>query len=258
MNLNPKVSIITATFNSDKTLEKSMLSVLSQSYSNIEYIIIDGQSKDKTVDIIKKYESKINFWSSESDKGIYDAWNKGLNKASGDWILFLGSDDFLVDNCLNNYVAFLESNQVDNCLLVSSKLNLIDSNGNYLRTMGWPWKWDKFQKINMLAHPGALHSKKLFEKYGMFDINYNICGDYELLLRPGEKLNALFFNEITVLMTEGGASYNPKLFFEHRRACINTGNLNKLTANYYFLLQFVKTYIKNAFKKIGINLFLRK
>ncbi|MDI9880068.1 glycosyltransferase family 2 protein [Flectobacillus longus] len=258
MDKNPKISIITATFNSGRTLEKSILSVINQGYSNFEYVIIDGGSKDNTLSIIEKYEDKITYWLSEPDKGIYDAWNKGVKKATGDWILFLGSDDYLTSNCLVDYVNFINSHNTQNSLLISSKLELIDAQGNYLRTIGWAWKWSKFQKINMLAHPGALHSKKIFEKYGLFDTSYKVCGDYELLLRPGQSLNGLYFNSVSVLMTEGGASYEPKIFLEHRKACIKTGKLHPLIANYYFILQFTKTFIKNKFKKLGINLFLRK
>ena len=92
---SPRISIITVVYNGASTLEQTILSVLKQTYSRIEYIIIDGGSKDGTVDIIKKYQDRIAYWVSEPDEGIYDAMNKGIRHASGDWIYFLGADDIL-------------------------------------------------------------------------------------------------------------------------------------------------------------------
>ena len=105
--LNPKVSIITVVYNSENLIERTILSVIGQSFKNIEYIIIDGLSKDKTIDCIKKYQDNIDFWISEKDAGIYDAMNKGLNKATGNYVLFLNSGDELHDvdtlkNIFNN------------------------------------------------------------------------------------------------------------------------------------------------------------
>jgi glycosyltransferase involved in cell wall biosynthesis len=98
MKNNPKVSIITPSFNSVKTIEKTILSILSQTYEDIECIIIDGGSTDGTVDIIKKYQDKIHYWVSEKDRGISDAFNKGLVVSSGDYINFQGADDYLLEN----------------------------------------------------------------------------------------------------------------------------------------------------------------
>ena len=101
---NIKISIITVSLNADQTIEKAIKSVLSQSYDNIEYILIDGGSTDKTVEIIRKYEENIDYWISEPDSGIYDAMNKGLDCCTGDIVAFLGSDDYYLDGVLE-YVA---------------------------------------------------------------------------------------------------------------------------------------------------------
>ena len=101
----PLISIITAVLNGDKTLERTIQSVIDQDYKNIEYIIIDGGSTDGTLDIIKKYDHAIDYWMSEPDEGIYDAFNKGIQISSGEWIYFLGADDYFVDqNVLNTTV----------------------------------------------------------------------------------------------------------------------------------------------------------
>ena len=98
MERQPVFSIITVTYNAERWLERTILSVLSQSYPNIEYIIIDGGSTDGTVDIIKKYEERIAYWVSEPDKGIYDAMNKGIQKATGEWINFMNAGDVYAAN----------------------------------------------------------------------------------------------------------------------------------------------------------------
>lgn len=104
---NLKISIITVSYNAAKTIEQTIQSVVNQTYDNIEYIIIDGGSTDGTVDIIKKYEDKIAYWVSEPDKGIYDAMNKGILKASGEYIYFLGADDWLYNESVMERRIFL-------------------------------------------------------------------------------------------------------------------------------------------------------
>lgn len=110
----PKITVITVVFNGYEVLEKTIISVINQVYNNIEYLIIDGGSNDGTLDIIKKYENSIQYWTSEKDKGIYDAMNKGLEKANGDWILFLNAGDcFVSDNVLKNSSVYLKDKNLN-------------------------------------------------------------------------------------------------------------------------------------------------
>ena len=103
---NSKITVITVVYNCHDTIEATILSVINQTYDNVEYIIIDGGSKDGTVDVIKKYQDQINYWVSEPDEGIYEAMNKGIDKASGDWINFMNSgDSFTSDKVLNSIFA---------------------------------------------------------------------------------------------------------------------------------------------------------
>src|SRR5688572_26809863 len=113
MPTSPKVSIITAVYNGDLYLEQTIQSVLAQTYANIEYIVIDGGSKDGTVAILKKYASKLAYWVSEPDKGIYDAWNKGVQAATGEWIAFLGADDLLFPDTISLYVQELQGKDLE-------------------------------------------------------------------------------------------------------------------------------------------------
>lgn len=257
---NKQISIITATFNAESCLENMIQSIISQKSEKIEFIIIDGGSKDKTIEIIKKYKNDvIDFWMSEPDKGIYDAWNKGIMKATGDWIMFLGADDCLKENALEKYTQYLNSYKKSKELLfLSSKREMIDIKGNLIRTTGYTWEWPLFKKFMTISHPGALHSKMLFEKYGVYNTEYKISGDYELLLRPREKLRAAFLDEVTVVMSEGGASDSIKAVSEYYRASTQTGGNSRIQAGLSASITILKFVIKKSLRKIGLNVYLKR
>lgn len=227
----PLVTVVTAVFNGEKTLEQTILSVISQSYDNLEFIVIDGGSRDGTLDIIKKYEHAIDYWVSEPDGGIYDAWNKGVRLSSGTWIAFLGSDDIYLDGAVQAYIDFIQSQKDAEIDYVSSKINLTDGS-RVLRTVGMPWSWNIFRKYMKIAHVGSLHHKKLFAKFGLFDDAYRITGDYEFLLRPGPHLRAYFYDRVTVNMHVGGVSNaNSLVFEESAKAKISTGGRGRVASN---------------------------
>ncbi|WP_443939721.1 glycosyltransferase family 2 protein [Pedobacter sp. MW01-1-1] len=253
------ISIIIAVFNAEKFLQNAIQSVVSQCNNFVELIVIDGGSNDGTVEIIKRNENFIDNWISEPDKGIYDAWNKGVQLSTGDWIMFLGADDQLVPDALQKYTDFMSSiPDSEHIEYISSRIEMVDLQGKSIRVKGWTWEWPLFLRDMTVAHPGSLHSKKLFEKYGLFDISYKITGDYELLLRPRENLKAAFFDEITVLMQEGGASDSLKALKEHERAAVFTGGDSPLSAklNRYKIQLKFKT--KAILRKLGINAYLKK
>lgn len=176
----PKISIITVSYNSAKTIEQTILSVINQSYKNIEYIIIDGGSTDGTVDIIKKYADKIAYWVSESDEGIYHAMNKGIDIASGDYIYFLGSDDWLAsDFVLVFMVDILILEKVDvlvgNVFTVDEKYNI-----QYKSNV----KFDEhdLNAAYRIPHQGCFIDSKVIKQY-KFDLSYKIAADYNLFLK---------------------------------------------------------------------------
>lgn len=256
---NIQITIITATYNAELVLENLIQSIIPQKKENVEFIIIDGNSKDSTLEIIKKYESYIDFWHSEPDKGIYDAWNKGVMKATGDWIMFLGADDCLKENALEKYTEYINSYEKSKELLfLSSKREMIDIKGNLIRTTGYTWEWPLFKKFMTVSHPGALHSKILFEKYGVYNTEYKISGDYELLLRPREKLRAAFLDEVTVVMSEGGASDSIKAVSEYYRASTQTGGNSRIQAGLSASITIFKFVIKKSLRKIGLNVYLKR
>jgi glycosyltransferase involved in cell wall biosynthesis len=254
-----KISIITAVYNGEKLLPRLIDSITKQTCNDFEFIVIDGNSKDQTVSIIKKNEGVINYWISEPDKGIYDAWNKGIDKASGDWIMFLGCDDVLLPDALNEYYTFIKT--LDNkseIEFISSREETINKNGKTIRTRGWSYEWPVFVKEMTIVHAGALHSKKLFEKYGKFDINYKIVGDFELLLRAGSNLKYAFMNEITIKSMEGGASDSVASIKEHYKAATTTGKHPFYKAFINASITYVKFQTRKMFKEVGINLYLKK
>jgi glycosyltransferase involved in cell wall biosynthesis len=256
MNDNtPLVSIVIATFNAGSTLDDCINSISLQSYKNYEIIVVDGLSKDNTVDIIKRYEQVIVKWVSEPDRGIYDAWNKGVALSSGEWISFIGSDDTFYPSALEDYVQHINSLNNPKLEFVSSIMHLVNKDGHIIKAFGFPWEWKKSRLRNTIAHPGSFHSKSIFENYGTFDVHFKICGDYELLLRPGDKFVSSYLNKITVRMAQGGISSNDTAMFkEHYHAVTTTGKLSKPIAGYYFIVQMSRGYIKTFLRNIGVNI----
>ena len=240
----PLISIITVVYNGERFLEETIQSVVNQSYDNVEYIIIDGGSTDGTIDIIKRYEDRIDYWSSESDNGIYDAWNKGLSLATGDWIGFLGDDDIYHENAISDYIDLL-LREVD-LEYISSKVELVDNNLNIINTIGIKWKWKDFKHYMSVAHVGSLHSRNLYNKYGLYNTVYKVAGDYEMLLRPKEGLKCAYLNKITASMRDGGIS-NKMIhvaFLETLKIKHNIAKVGLIVCIYDYLISYIKFYIK--------------
>ena len=200
---DPKLSIIIATYNSAKTLEKCLYSIESQKFKDIEVIVIDGLSSDKTVEIISQYPRLISYWHSKKDRGIYDAWNQGIDKARGEYICFIGSDDY-----------FLNSDSVSKIisLTIEDQYDIITSQGVFLSNerpphiIGRKWNYKSIARRMTVCHPGLLHHRSIFEKHGKFDENLKIVGDYEFLLRLPKTIKTIHLNEATVCISDGGIS----------------------------------------------------
>lgn len=201
-----KISIIIATYNSGKTLNRCLDSIVYQLTDDCELIIIDGGSKDNTNKIIASYGSKVAYTVSERDYGVYDAWNKGIKASKGDWITFIGSDDELLPKTIDKYMNYISSCPHDT-ELITGKLHFIGKNGHLIRNVGEPFDWYKLvhRKLS-LAHPGMLHNRKCFEKYGLFDTRYKICADSDFLQRLGKDAKSVFVDDFFVNMSEGGIS----------------------------------------------------
>ena len=207
-----KLSIITATYNSERTLRDTMESILSQTFQNFEYIIVDGASKDATLDIIREYEPRFHGkmrYVSEPDKGIYDAMNKGFAMATGDVIGILNSDDFFTsDDVLQAVVDGFAGEYVDAVYADIHYVNTDDLTKcvrYYSSSVFRPW----MMRFGMIpAHPSFYCRKAVYDQYGFFDTNYRIAADFEILLRLIfiHRIRTRYVKKDFVTMRLGGAS----------------------------------------------------
>jgi glycosyltransferase involved in cell wall biosynthesis len=244
----PKISIVIAAYNAVGTLGKTIESLLAQTYNDYEIIVIDGASQDGTIELIKSYDRLITVWSSEPDQGIYDAWNKGVRLARGDWIGFIGADDTYVSDALEEYQKYFTAHP--NLDYISSKVKLFNDL-NDVRVIGRPWVWNNFRRYMCTAHVGSLHNRNLFLTYGNFNKKYKICGDYEFLLRAGKNLKTGYIDKVLANMFYGGISnLNPKAFDETLWAKINNKSVNKYLAFFDYFVGITKWYIKPIYRRI--------
>lgn len=202
-----KISIITVSYNSAETIRDTIESVIAQSYPNIEYILIDGASKDNTLNIIKEYSDKISVLVSEPDKGIYDAMNKGIKMATGDVVGILNSDDVFYDQNSVQRVAQGFREGVD---AIYADLMYVNRNDLNKPSRFYSSKSFSFAKVRfgiMLPHPTFYARKDLFDKFGFYKTNYRVAADFELIARfLANKINAVRIPVCLVKMREGGIS----------------------------------------------------
>ncbi len=205
-----KITIITITYNSAKTIRDTLESVKSQKFNGeLEYIVVDGASSDGTQDIIAEYKDVVTKFISESDKGIYDAMNKGIRMATGDVVGILNSDDIFYDENVLETIATTFKQQ--NCDSVFGNLQFVKEND--LNTVVRIWKGSPYKKGAFLkgwhpAHPTFYVKRSIYEKYGLFDISLDVSADFELMLRFIEKysITAFYVDCNIVKMRMGGES----------------------------------------------------
>lgn len=206
-----KVSLITVTYNSDKTLLDTINSVLAQTYENIEYIVVDGLSKDKTVDIIREYEPQFAGrmkWISEKDSGLYDAMNKGIRMATGDVVGILNSDDFFTSNDVIEKVVAGFTKDTD---AVYGDIHFVNPDNLQRCVRYYSSKIFKRSLMKMgfiPAHPSFYCRKECFEKFGYYKTDYKIAADFDLLLRfiYVHQIRIKYLPVDMVTMRLGGAS----------------------------------------------------
>jgi glycosyltransferase involved in cell wall biosynthesis len=214
MRNKPQITVIVAVYNAQLTLQQCLDSITQQTCRSIELIVIDGGSSDESVSILKRNASFIDYWISEPDRGVYHAWNKALQCAKGEWICFLGADDYFWDKHVLMRMLDLLDQVPQNVNLVYGQVMLLTTDGKPIYPIGQGWDdvGAQLQKIMCIPHPGSMHRRILFEKHGMFDEAYKIAGDYEMFLRAfvGNQTQTLFIPEfVTVGMRHGGLSSNP-------------------------------------------------
>lgn len=233
---SPLISIITVCFNTIETIEQTILSVINQTYPHIEYIIIDGGSTDGTVEIIKKYADRITYWVSEPDKGIYDAMNKGIIRATGSWLSFMNAGDRFANS---NVLDFVFTKKLDSKIKVIYGNHIVDSNITTITVKSK--KVSVFYKEMPFCHQAAfLKNENLY-----YDTNFRIAADYKLFRYIYKKYGANSFvkiNEIVAIFDDSGISSTNKNLL---RKEYNT--LYKQFGGIYYYYDCFKLIIKKIF-----------
>ena len=247
-----KISLITATYNSAETLRDTMQSVLNQTFKDVDYIIVDGGSKDGTLDIVKEFEPKFEGrlrWISEKDKGIYDAMNKGVRMAQGDVVGILNSDDFFAsDNVLEMVnAAFIETPEIDGVYADVRYVDWNDTSKKVRMFSGKDFKREKLCWGKMPPHPSFYVKRECYDKFGLYSLDYPICADYDMFVKMiwEGNINTLYINDVFVNMRSGGTSSNGikvhKKIMKERMRCVREHNMPS-----NFLMQ-VSRYIEKIF-----------
>ncbi|MFC1815082.1 glycosyltransferase family 2 protein [Thermodesulfobacteriota bacterium] len=205
----PLITIIIAVLNDRSVLERCIKSIVSQTYSHKELIIMDGGSTDGSVDLINSYIKYIAYWESKPDRGIYHAWNKALTHAHGEWICFMGADDFFWnEDVLAELSPHLEDAHFNKIKIAYGRVTKVDAQENIKKILGKPWqkiKWLMPHGMPLhLPHPGMMHHRSLFERHGLFDETFMIAGDYEFLLRELKNGKALFVEGVRTVGSQIG------------------------------------------------------
>jgi glycosyltransferase involved in cell wall biosynthesis len=199
----PLVSIVTIVRNGEDSIETTIQSIINQSYPNIEYIIIDGKSTDSTVAIIEKYADKIAYWISEPDRGISDAWNKGIAACHGDLISILNAGDTFP----TDYVATVVRDvSIDQPILTYGDVQKVDEAGTVVKTVKGHFNPHKISDRIGFLHPGCFATRKAYDLVGLFDLKYRLAMDCDWIFRAYRAGVVFKKIEATCLMLEGGVS----------------------------------------------------
>jgi glycosyltransferase involved in cell wall biosynthesis len=229
-----KISIITVSYNSEKTIETTFLSVLQQSYSNIEYIVIDGGSTDNTLNIIRKYSDIIDVLVSEQDNGLYDAMNKGISLATGDVIGLINSDDLFCDQDALNKVAkvFEKNKNLDSVYADLFYVSQRDINKILRRWVSGIKR--EFRYGWHPAHPTFYVKKIVYDRFGLFDLSFKLAADFEIMLRFLERHNisTTYLKEPLVKMRLGGeTNKSVKNIYQQNIECLKAFDKNNISVS---------------------------
>jgi len=228
----PLVTVITITLNAEDHIERTIQSVIDQSYDSIEYIIIDGGSSDKTVEIIKKYENQIDYWLSEPDNGISQAFNKGIDISTGSWICFLNAGDaFITNNIIKEVSGFFQDNYV---ITGFAKFGQKKIPKRLLKNS------DKIHAKSMISHQASWVNREVFQNVGYFDEDFKVRMDYDFWLRALQEYNFMFIDSILVDYDIKGISGKELISFYYEECRANRKNIkNSFYINGISILKYV-------------------
>lgn len=254
---NNKVTVVTVTYNCEQSIEKTILSVINQDYENIEYIIIDGKSTDRTLSIINEYKDHISHLKSEQDEGIFDAMNKGIIEASGDWIIFLNSGDLFISN---DTISRIMNNKLEKYQVIYGDTAYI-ADGNFYSYKATPFFLKSKSYTGMgICHQSILVKTKIAKRL-KFDINYKVAADYNMIKEIYNQGGKFFrHNEIiSAIDTNGFSIQNKKI---QRREIMSICDVKpNIHLSAYFIFSDIKKFLREILKKnirtISPNLFER-
>lgn len=239
----PLISVVTVVYNSVATLEQTILSVLGQTYGNVEYIIIDGGSTDGTLDIIRKYEDRIDWWQSEPDKGIYDAMNKGISLATGEYVALLNADDWYEPETCALVVGEIRMSQAD---VYYGVMRCLDKDGRTLKVEGYT---TRLLSSGMIAHPTCFVSREVYRRR-RYNTSFKSAADFDFICACAQEGTS--FDFIPAIMTnfrEGGMSSGIVNSFETARI---RRKYRHISAFEFFLMRvyfFMKSHASFLFGK---------
>ncbi|MGM9834534.1 MAG: glycosyltransferase family 2 protein [Bacilli bacterium] len=239
------LSIVTVCYNSEKTIERCINSILPQLSESIEYIIIDGKSSDKTMEIVKKYKHKLRYISDE-DTGIYNAMNKGIKMSKGEYVLFINSDDYLIEKSLEKVMPILSSKKYD--VIYGDTLYVLNlENELYYRKVESMENLNKMNYGSILCHQSTFTRVDALKKIGMFDERYKIVGDWDSFIKlRNAGYTFKHINELICYFSIEGVS-NTKFKFKEFKQVRKNNKVYKVI-NFYFLFD-LKNYLLLKLKK---------
>ena len=241
--LTPKFSIITVTYNAQKVLEDTIQSVIAQTYHHVEYLIIDGASKDETLNIANKYRQHIHALLSEPDKGLYDAMNKGLQLATGDYVCFLNAGDTLHDSdTLAKMVHSIQSNELPD--VIYGETAIVDANRHFLhmRRLEAPkvLTWKSFKQGMLVCHQAFFAKRALAEPY---NLHYKFSSDFDWCIRVMKQSALLHNTHLTLIdyLDEGMTTQNRRASLKERFRIMakHYGLLSTIIHHIWFVLRLI-------------------
>jgi len=246
----PLVSFVIAVHNGARRLQRCFDSIYRQSFGAWEIVVVDGGSMDGTKDILINNSGQIEFWVSEPDRGIYDAWNKALKHCTGEWIHFLGADDYLWDERVLERIAPMLSDRSNSTRILYGKVNVVDAHDRVIQTEGCPWEFirTRFLQVMAIPHQGVFHHCSLFEKR-QFDVNFQYAGDYDFLLPVVHSAPPRFVDQVIAAWTHGGATSSPHRALAVLREMQQAKVKNHITSRFPLWL-FTKAWLKIVLWKL--------